>query len=180
MAHAQSLLRARRIVGLAAPLVPARLREEWRAEWDGELAAAADHPRARLTRYALGAFADAFWMRQRDAADFQIVDDLRHGFRHWRQQSGFVIAAIGILALSMAASVTAWTTCRARILTPGGSASPISQLPTPTATAPARMKSAAVSAVTPPLGTSGMSGNCSGQRRTTASSSSSPSAARSR
>ena len=108
MAHAQSLARARRLVGLAAPLVPARLRGEWRAEWEGELAAAADYPKARLTRYALGAFADAFWIRQRDVADFQIIDDLRHGFRHWRQQSGFVITAIGILALSMAASVTAF------------------------------------------------------------------------
>ena len=118
MPQVPSLIRARRIVGLAAVMVPRRLREEWRAEWDGELAAAADYPRARLVRYALGSFADAFWIRQRDVADFQLIDDLRHGFRQWRQQAGFVITAVGILALSMAASVTAFSVVSQILLRP--------------------------------------------------------------
>ncbi|HWI19144.1 MAG TPA: ABC transporter permease [Vicinamibacterales bacterium] len=113
---ADPLNRAQRIVAIASRLVPSRLRDEWRREWDGELAAAHEHP--RLTRYALGSFADAFWIRQRDVADLQAIDDLRHGFRQWRQQSGFVITVVGILALSMAASVTAFSVVSQILLRP--------------------------------------------------------------
>ncbi|HEX6162950.1 MAG TPA: ABC transporter permease [Vicinamibacterales bacterium] len=118
MPDMQSLTRARRLVALAARLVPARLRDEWRAEWEGELAAAAESPNARLVRYASGSFSDAFWLRQRDVADLQLIDDLHHGFRYWRQQSGFVLTAIGILALSMAASVTAFSVVSQILLRP--------------------------------------------------------------
>jgi putative ABC transport system permease protein len=102
-----TLHRALRIIAVASRLVPARLREDWRQEWEGELASAHAHP--RLIRYALGSFADAFWIRQRDVADLKTIDDLRHGFRQWRHQAGFAITAVSILALSMAASVTAFS-----------------------------------------------------------------------
>src|SRR6187402_1213077 len=99
-------------------MVPARFRAEWLLEWRGELAAASDHEHSRLVRFALGSVADAFWIRQRDVADLQAIDDLRHGFRQWRQQSGFVITAVGILALSMAASVTAFSVVSQILLRP--------------------------------------------------------------
>jgi predicted permease len=118
MPGSQSLDRALTMVRLAAHLVPGRLRDEWRLEWEGELAAASEHSSARLVRHALGSFADAFWIRQRDVADLQTIDDLRHGFRQWRQQSGFVITAVGILALSMAASVTAFSVVSQILLRP--------------------------------------------------------------
>jgi predicted permease len=108
MDRTTSLRRALSIVRLASRLVPARLRDDWRREWDGELAAASENAKTPLVRHAFGAFVDAFWIRQRDVADLQTIDDLRHGFRQWRQQSGLVITVIGILALSMAASVTAF------------------------------------------------------------------------
>src|SRR6185436_3337040 len=57
------------------------------------------------------------------------------------------------------ADATASTTWRARRVTPSATPSPTSQLPRPTATAPAVMNDPAVSAVTPTVGTSGMSGN---------------------
>lgn len=118
MASRRSLNRAHRIVRLTAYLVPARLRHEWRQEWDAELASVADSPRARVVRFALGSFADAFWIRQRDVADLQMIDDLRHGFRQWRQQAGFVITVLGILALSMAAAVTAFSVVSQILLRP--------------------------------------------------------------
>lgn len=118
MTRPPSLVRALIIVRLASGLVPSRLRDEWRREWDGELAAASDNPKARLVRYALGSFADAFWIRQRDVADWQTIDDLRHGFRQWRQQSGVAITAVSILALSMAASVTAFSVVSQILLRP--------------------------------------------------------------
>jgi predicted permease len=107
MDHRHPLHRALRIVRLSAWLVPARLREEWLQEWHAELDAASGHP--QLVRHAWGSLADAFWIRQRDVADLQAIDDLRHGFRQWRQQAGFVVTAVGILALSMAATVTAFS-----------------------------------------------------------------------
>ncbi len=118
MADASTLQRALAIVRVASRLVPGRLRDEWRREWEGELAAAADHRQAPIVRHALGAFVDAFWIRQRDVADLQTIDDLRHGFRQLRQHAGFAITAIGILALSMAASVTAFSVVSQILLRP--------------------------------------------------------------
>ena len=69
-------------------------------------------------RHALGSFADAFWIRQRNVADLQTIDDLRHGFRQWRQQAGVAITTVGILALSMAASVTAFSVVSQILLRP--------------------------------------------------------------
>jgi hypothetical protein len=98
--------------------VPARLRDDWRLEWEGELAAAWEDPETPIVRHALGSFIDAFWIRQREVADLRTIDDLRHGLRQWRQQSNFVITAVGILALSMAASVTAFSVVSQILLRP--------------------------------------------------------------
>ncbi|MDO8679469.1 MAG: ABC transporter permease [Acidobacteriota bacterium] len=120
-----TMQRALRIVDLAARLVPARLRDDWRQEWHGELAAAADAERESprrapppLVRYALGSFSDAFWIRQREVADLDAIDDLRHGWRQLRQHAGFAVTAVGILALSMAASVTAFSVVSQILLRP--------------------------------------------------------------
>src|SRR5688572_22859672 len=118
MGRPTSLRRALSLIRIAARLVPARLRGEWRLEWEGELHAASENPKIPIVRHALGSFADAFWIRQRDVADLQAIDDLRHGFRQWRQQSGFVITVVGILALSMAASVTAFSVVSQILLRP--------------------------------------------------------------
>lgn len=109
---------APRIVRAAAWLVPARLRSEWLLEWQGELAAAEARGARHLNRHALGAFVDAFWIRQRDVADLRFIDDLRHAARQFRQHTAFAITAIGILALSMAASVTAFSVVSQILLRP--------------------------------------------------------------
>jgi predicted permease len=111
-----TLSRAVRIVGVASRIVPARLRADWRQEWEGELAAATDQ--SRLVRHALGSFVDAFWIRQREVADLDVIDDLRHGSRQLRQHAGFAITAVGILAVSMAASVTAFSVVSQILLRP--------------------------------------------------------------
>jgi putative ABC transport system permease protein len=74
-------------------------------EWHGELAART----SPQIRHALGSFVDAFWIRQRDVADLRAIDDLRHGWRQMRQHSGFAYTVVGILSLSMAASVVAFS-----------------------------------------------------------------------
>jgi putative ABC transport system permease protein len=107
-----------RIVRLAAWLVPARLRQEWLMEWDGELAAARAAGTRGLSQRALGSFADAFWIRQRDVADLRAIDDLRHGWRQMRQHAGFTVTTVAILALSMAASVVAFSVVSQILLRP--------------------------------------------------------------
>lgn len=69
-------------------------------------------------RHALGSFVDAFWIRQRDVADLETIDDLRHGFRQLRQHAAFATTAVGILALSMAATVTAFSVVSQILLRP--------------------------------------------------------------
>lgn len=113
-----------RIIRAAAWLVPSRLRSEWLLEWQGELAAAEaranDWPRAKrdLTRHALGAFIDAFWIRQRDVADLQAIDDMRHGLRQLRQHAAFALTTVAILALSMAGSIVAFSVVTQMLLRP--------------------------------------------------------------
>src|SRR5262245_28821193 len=98
---------AHAIVSLAAALVPAGQRDDWRAEWVAELDSLRDIParHRRPVRRALGAFADAFWLRQRSIADFDWIDDVRHGLRQLAQHGGFAVTAIGILAPGLAATV---------------------------------------------------------------------------
>ncbi len=116
----------RGLVALAAPLVPRGVRADWRAEWLGELAAHADalrgagEPSLRrsLPAHALGAPIDAFWMRQRAIADLPWIDDLRHGARQLAQHGGFAVTAVGILAIGIAASVTAFSLISQLLLRP--------------------------------------------------------------
>ncbi len=116
MSTSRSLARALGLVRAASHIVPRRLRDDWRAEWEAELAAADQEPlspkpkvKADLVRHAMGSFVDAFWIRQRDMADLQTIDDLRHGWRQMRHHGGFAFTAVAILALSMAASVVAFS-----------------------------------------------------------------------
>jgi putative ABC transport system permease protein len=96
------------IVRVAAVLVPGGMRDEWRREWDAELTSLRDVPaqHRRPIRRALGAGADAFWLRQRSIADFDWLDDIRHGARQLTQHGGFAVTVIGIASLGLAATVT--------------------------------------------------------------------------
>jgi putative ABC transport system permease protein len=111
---------ARLIVQGAAVLVPAGLRDDWRHEWNAELASLNDIAirYRRPVRRALGAFADAFWLRQQSVADFDWIDDVRHGLRQLTQHGGFAATAIGILALGLAATVTMFSVTDQILLRP--------------------------------------------------------------
>jgi putative ABC transport system permease protein len=111
---------AQRIVQLAAFLVPAGQRDDWRQEWDAELASLGDLPRRvrRPARRAVGAFADAFWLRQRSVADFDWIDDLRIGARQLTQHTGFAVMTIGILSIGLAATVTMFSVTEQVLLRP--------------------------------------------------------------
>ena len=120
MSHAAPSPAADAIVRLAALLVPAGQRDGWRQEWRAELASLVDlrPPHRRPIRRALGAFADAFWLRQRSVADFDWIDDLRIGLRQLVQHSGFAVAAVGILALGLAATISMFSVTDQVLLRP--------------------------------------------------------------
>jgi putative ABC transport system permease protein len=108
------------IVELAARLVPGPERDEWHREWQAELESLFRLPthHRRPVRRALGAFADAFWMRQRSVADFNWIDDLRIGLRQLVQHSGFALSAVGILSLGLAATITMFSVTDQILLRP--------------------------------------------------------------
>ncbi len=117
----------RGLVAVASPLVPRGVRADWRAEWLAELAAHADtlggrggdpSRRRSVLAHALGAPIDAFWMRQRATADLPWIDDLRHGTRQLAAHLGFATTAVGILAIGIAASVTAFSVVTQILLRP--------------------------------------------------------------
>ena len=111
---------ARWIVSVAGTLVPSHQREGWRAEWRAELSSLDRLPThvQRPVRRALGAFADAFWLRQRGVADFAWIDDVRIGTRQLVQHSGFALSAIGILSLGLAATITMFSVTDQILLRP--------------------------------------------------------------
>jgi putative ABC transport system permease protein len=111
---------ARLIIRVAAALVPAGQRDDWRLEWDAELAALGDVPLRyrRPVRRSLGAFADAFWLRQQSIADFDWIDDVRHGLRQLTQHLGFAATTIGILALGLSSTVTMFSVTDQVLLRP--------------------------------------------------------------
>ncbi|HUE85371.1 MAG TPA: ABC transporter permease [Vicinamibacterales bacterium] len=108
------------LVRAAALLVPAEQRDDWKQEWHGELASLGDLPSSqrRPIRRAAGAFADAFWLRQRSIADFDWIDDLRFGVRQLAQHTGFAVTAISILSLGLAATVTMFSVTDQILLRP--------------------------------------------------------------
>jgi putative ABC transport system permease protein len=114
----RTVQRALRLVAAAAWLVPAALRDDWRREWEGELSAWVHAGRPHAIRHALGAWVDAAWMRQRQLADFQTIDDLRHGWRQVRRQAGFGALSVGILGVAMAACITAFGVVSQLLLRP--------------------------------------------------------------
>jgi predicted permease len=122
--HERARARAERVIRLASPIVPSAQRDDWLQEWLAELdthatrLAAGTGARASLMRHAIGAPVDAFWLRQRSVADLRWLDDLRHEGRQLRRHAGFTATAVGVLALGMAASITAFSVVSQLLLRP--------------------------------------------------------------
>ncbi|MEW6319453.1 MAG: ABC transporter permease [Acidobacteriota bacterium] len=106
------------VVATAARLTPAALRPEWRREWRAELDTAARDPRTPLVRHAFGAFADAFWLRQRHVADLDWIDDLRYGWRQLTAHAGFALTAMSILAVGVGAAIAMFSVTDQILLRP--------------------------------------------------------------
>ena len=118
------------IVAIAARLVPAALRAEWREEWLAELWHLRQRgaPRRELIAFAAGAFRHAWAERSRRRAPSAVVDrphwttgvlaDLFNGVRSVRRAPGFVAMTVATLGIGMAANVAVWSVVSGVLLEP--------------------------------------------------------------
>jgi hypothetical protein len=120
---------------LTALLVPARRRERWRSEWDGELwygvAANAGGTRWRAAAgLAVGLLRDALDLRRQGAAGKEdhgagagalarsLFTDVRYSVRALRRTPGFTALVAITLALGIGATVTIFSVVNALLLNP--------------------------------------------------------------
>jgi len=123
----------RRFLALVSLLIPARLRRDWRREWEAELtwrARQSTPPRSHqpsdsdaptrppLLSPALGALADALWLRKEEWRRDMILQDARYALRTLLRRPGFATVVILTLALGIGANTAIFTLIDGVLLRP--------------------------------------------------------------
>ena len=117
----------RRLLALAAALVPDAVRAEWRREWETELwyherRLRADGSRARgvaVLGWRLGgAVVHAAWMRQRLWRRDMIGQDLRHAIRMMGARPALTATVLATVALGVGANTAVFSVVHAALVRP--------------------------------------------------------------
>src|SRR5262249_23318588 len=114
------------IIAVASRLVPKALRQEWRAEWEGELhhresvgmpwSTRSRGSRMDLIRQSVGAVWDAWWLQS------SRWHSVRFWGRHWR----LTLAAVLSLSVALTATMMGFSAYNALLLQPPGVNQPAS------------------------------------------------------
>ena len=124
---------SRRIVRMAAALLPPARRADWRREWDAELQHESRslqrrdrswQAHVRLIRRAFGALPDAAWLLRQVTLDADAVHDASHGLRVLIKRPGFTVVALLIFAVGIGATTAIVSVADALFMRPLAVAQP--------------------------------------------------------
>jgi putative ABC transport system permease protein len=109
-----------RLIAAIGLLVPSLHRDEWKAEWLGELAA---HGQGKgwltaltLRLRCLGAITDAFWFRRRYREPLMISQNLRFAFRLMLRRPAFSLVVVLTLALGIGGTTAIYSVVNAVLI----------------------------------------------------------------
>ena len=103
---------ARWVLALAGLVVPAGRRRAWRLQWEGDLAHT-HRAGGRPIRFAMGAFAHAFYLRREEGMMRGFMGDVRQSLRSLARRPGFSALTVMTLAVGIGTATAVYSLAEA-------------------------------------------------------------------